>query len=270
MRVASGYWQDLTTLDFTRLDPADTIALFPVAAVEQHGPHLPLSTDAVINEAIVSESLRRLPDSPTVLVLPAMTIGSSLEHTEFAGTLSLDAETVMAAWKAIGKSVARAGLRKLVIFNSHGGQAALVDLVALQLRVEQQMFVARANYFAFGAPPGLFEEEELDHGIHGGAVETSLMMHLRPDLVRKGAVRNFDGLPGEMAARNCLLGAEAPVGFGWMSQDLHPAGVCGDAANGDPERGAVYLDHLAGSLVTLLSELAETPLSVLDRAPDNE
>jgi len=270
MGTASGYWQDLTTVECSGLDPADTIALLPVAAIEQHGPHLPLATDALINEAIVSEALKLLPDRPTVLVLPAMTVGSSLEHTEFPGTLSVDADTLLAVWKAVGSSVARAGIRKLVILNSHGGQTALVDLAALHLRVERRMLVARANYFAFGAPAGLFREEELAHDIHGGVVETSLMLHLRPDLVRKEALQNFTGLPGEMAARNTLLGAEKPVGFGWMTQDLNPAGACGDAAAADPERGAAYLDHLASSLVTLVVEVAETPLSVIDRAPNKE
>ena len=268
MRVASGYWEDLTTLDFAQLDPEGTIALLPVAAIEQHGPHLPLATDAIINEAIVSESLRRLPDHPIVLVLPAMTFGSSLEHTAYAGTLSVNAETLMASWNAVGASVARAGIRKLAIFNSHGGQTALVDLVALRLRVEQRMLVARVNYFAFGTPPGLFEEDEIAHGIHGGAVETSLMMHLRPELVRQEALQNFHGLGQAMADNKNLLGPEKPVGFGWMSQDLHPAGVCGNAEKADPKSGAAYFDHLSGSLVSLLLEMADTPLSILDRAPE--
>ena len=268
MSVASGYWQELTTCDFARLEPENTVALLPVAAVEQHGPHLPLATDAVINEAIVTASLERLKERPTVLVLPAINIGSSLEHTAFAGTLSVDAETVVAVWQAVGTSVARAGVRKLVILNSHGGQAGLVDLVALRLRVEQQMLVARAHYFSFGVPPGLFEEDELALGLHGGAVETSLMMHVRPELVRREALADFQGLAAHMARRNDALGAESPVGFGWMSQDLHPAGVTGSATGADEHRGAAYLDHLAGVLVTLLTELAETPLAVLDQAPD--
>ena len=159
--MASGYWQDLTTEDFARLDAAETLAVLPVAAIEQHGPHLPLATDALINEAIVAATLRRLAPRPTVLVLPAMTVGASLEHTAFAGTLDIDARTLLASWKAVGASVARAGIRKLVIFNSHGGQAALVDQAALQLRVELGMFVVRASYFSFGAPPGLFGAAEL-------------------------------------------------------------------------------------------------------------
>lgn len=268
MGVASGYWQDLTTRDFAALDPEDTVALLPVAAIEQHGPHLPLATDAVICEGIVAESMQRLPDRPTVLVLPALPVGSSLEHTEFAGTLSLDPEILMASWTAVGSSVARAGVRKLVILNSHGGQTGLVDLVALKLRVEWRMLVVRANYFKFGMPEGLFDHDELAHGIHGGATETSLMMHLRPELVRTDQLQDFRGLSRDMAARHTWLGAEKPVGFGWMSQDLHPAGVCGDATLADAERGAVYLSHLADALVTLITELAQTPLSMLDRSPN--
>ena len=241
-----------------------TSVVVAAGAIEQHGPHLPLVTDALINEAIVAATLRRLPPRPTVLVLPAMTIGASLEHTAFAGTLDIDAGTLLASWKAVGASVARAGIRKLVIFNSHGGQAALVDQAALQLRVELGMFVVRASYFSFGAPPGLFEAAELAHGLHGGEVETSLMLHLRPDLVREEALRDFAGLPGKMAAANDLLGAEAPVGFGWMSQDLNPAGVCGNAANGDAQRGAALLQYLAGRFSTLLTEVADTPLGVIE------
>jgi len=263
MGIASGYWQDLTTTDFSGLDAETTIALLPVAAIEQHGPHLPLATDAIINEGLVAETLKQLGERPSVLVLPAMTLGHSLEHTDFAGTLSLEAETVLANWLAVGESVARAGLRKLVILNTHGGQTGLVDLVALRLRVGKNMLVVRGNYFAFGTPPDLFEHNELAHGIHGGAAETSLMLHLRPDLVRSDRLDDFRGLSGEMAGQNLVFGAEKPVGFGWMSQDLHPAGVVGNAKDADAERGAAYLEHLAGRMVTLLGEVADTPLSRL-------
>jgi len=264
-RLSSHYWQDLTTLDFAGLDAETTVALLPVAAIEQHGPHLPLSTDAIINEALVAAALQRVPDGVTVLVLPSVSIGNSLEHTAFTGTLHINAETLMSAWTDIGESVARAGLRKLVILNTHGGQTALVDLVALRLRVEQAMLVVRGNYFAFGTPPGLFDADELEHAIHGGAVETSLMMHIRPDLVRTDRVDDLRGLPTELAARNAFLGAEKPAGFGWMSQDLHPAGVTGNALEADAAKGEACLDHLAGSLVQLLLETAGTPLSILDR-----
>ncbi|HET8698144.1 MAG TPA: creatininase family protein [Gammaproteobacteria bacterium] len=261
--VQTGYWQDLATTDFARIDPEQTVALLPVAAIEQHGPHLPLSTDAVINDGIVRAALERLPPRPAVLVLPALTVGTSAEHLSFAGTLSLTPDTLAAAWAQIGACVARAGVRKLVIFNTHGGQKTVVDQVALRLRAEHGMLVARASYFALGSPPGLFDAREAVHDIHGGEIETSLMLHLRPDLVRQDELRDFKGLPHELAARNTLLGAEKPIGIGWLSEDLHPAGVCGNAARADAKRGAEHLAWLADRLVTLLGEVAATPLAVL-------
>ncbi len=163
----------------------------------------------------------------------------------------------------MARGVARAGLRKLVILNAHGGQAALVHLAAVRLRAELGLLAVRANYFAFGAPPGLFEEAELKHGLHGGEVETSLMLHLRPDLVRRDRLERFIGLPERLAERGGVLGVEKPVGFGWLGGDLHPAGVCGNAAAADARRGAAYFDFLCGQLAALVVEVAGTPLSIL-------
>ncbi len=265
--MSSGYWQELTTCDFAGLDPEKAIALLPVAAIEQHGPHLPLATDALINAGIVTEAMQRLPDDLSVLVLPALTVGSSLEHTAFAGTLSIDAETLLATWRQLGACVARAGIRKLVILNTHGGQTALVDVAALQLRADHAMLVARANYLRFGVPAELFSVEELAEDIHGGLVETSLMLHLRPDLVRRDAIEEFTGLARELAARNDELGVERPVGIGWMSQDLHPSGACGNAAGAEAGRGKAYLEHIADALVRLLAEVTATPLSLFENRP---
>jgi len=258
--LASGYWQDLATPDFARVDPARTIALLPVAAIEQHGPHLPLCTDALINQAVVSRALAHLPASASVLVLPALNVGDSLEHTAFPGTLSADMEALLGLWLSVGRGVARAGVRKLVIFNSHGGQRAHVDLAALRLRVAHGLLVARAHSFSFGVPPGLFEADELAHGLHGGAVETSLVMHLRPDLVRTPALADFQSLGATLARRGGLLGAEKPVGMGWMTQDLNPHGACGDARAASADKGERLLEHLAGCLVQLLAEMEAMPL----------
>jgi len=258
--LASGYWQDLATPDFARVDPARTIALLPVAAIEQHGPHLPLCTDALINQAVVSRALAHLPASASVLVLPALNVGDSLEHTAFPGTLSADMEALLGLWLSVGRGVARAGVRKLVIFNSHGGQRAHVDLAALRLRVAHGLLVARAHSFSFGVPPGLFEADELAHGLHGGAVETSLVMHLRPDLVRTPALADYQSLGATLARRGGLLGAEKPVGMGWMTQDLNPHGACGDARAASADKGERLLEHLAGCLVQLLAEMEAMPL----------
>ena len=266
--LTSGYWQDLTTRDFASVDPERTVAVLPVAAIEQHGPHLPLATDALINKGIVAATIEQLPRSPAVLVLPALDVGSSLEHADFPGTLSIDAERLLNVWLDIGASVARTGMRKLVILNTHGGQKALVDLAALRLRVDHDLFVVRASYFSFGAPEGLFSAAEWLHGIHGGEVETSLMLHLAPELVRRSALENFAGLGAKLARENAVLGAEKPVGFAWKAQDLNPAGVCGNAAAADAERGSRYLEHIVDRFTALLAEVAATPLGVISNARD--
>ncbi len=267
--IKSGYWQDLTTTDFAGLDVEATVALLPVAAIEQHGPHLPLATDALINAAIVAKALPRVSPRAHVLVLPPLTVGSSLEHSSFPGTLSLAPETVLAAWRDIGASVARAGVRKLVILNTHGGQTGLVDIAALELRARQRMLVVRANYQRFGMPPGLFPDDALAGDFHGGMVETSLLLQIEPSLVRTDAVEDFTGLPEYLERRSPWLGAERPIGFGWMSEDLHPSGACGNAAAGDATRGAAYLDHLADALASLLGVVAQIPLDhLIDGAVD--
>jgi len=268
--IRTSYWQDLTTRDFTGLDRERTVALLPVSAIEQHGPHLPLATDALIAEGLVRAAMMHVPHD--LLVLPAMPVGHSLEHVDFGGTLSIAAEPLLAAWVDVGRSVARAGVRKLVLLNTHGGNIPLVQLAALRLRQELGMLVVRANYFAFGSPPGLFAQDELRHGIHGGEMETSLMLHLCPTLVRRTELADFPGLTHEMGLRSARsdaaqLGPEKPVGFAWMGQDLNEHGVCGNAARADAQRGKVLLDHLARKLAALVQELGALPLTTLRRGP---
>ncbi|MDL2337071.1 MAG: creatininase family protein [Pseudomonadota bacterium] len=263
------HWGDLRTVDFAALDPHSTVAVLPVSATEQHGPHLPLSTDAVINDGVLREAIARLPlaTASSVLVLPPLAVGDSLEHSAFAGTVSIDSDALMGTWLSIGRSVARAGVRKLVIFNTHGGQKAHVDLVALRLRVECRMLVVRAHSFGFGVPQGLFDADERAHGIHGGAVETSLLLHLRPDLVHVSALKAFPSLGQHLVARGGPLAVEKPIGFGWMAQDLNPEGVCGDATQASADKGAAVLDHMAAGLANLLQEAVELPLDTLRNGP---
>jgi creatinine amidohydrolase len=259
--LKSGFWHDLTTAQLQDVEPERTIAMLPVSAIEQHGPHLPLSTDSVIIQGIIDNLLRRVPKELSLLVLPALSIGHSLEHTAFPGTLSSSAETLIALWVDVGRSAARTGIRKLIFLNSHGGQTQLVDIAALRLRAELGMLCVRANYFRLGSPAGLFDPDEVAYGIHGGEVETSLMLHLRPDLVRREALSDFDGLPARLARENVILGVDKPAGIGWMSQDLNRSGVTGDAAGADAKRGARLLSYVTDRLVILLRETAAMPLS---------
>ena len=182
LNTAGRYWADATTRELESLDPERTVVVLPVAAIEQHGPHLPLATDAIVADALVRHAVATPRPVARVLALPPLVVGHSLEHAGFAGTLSASAETLLALWGDVARGVARTGARKLVLLNAHGGQRSIVDLVAVRARAEHGLLVVRANYFAFGVPDGLFAADELELGLHGGEVETSLLLHLRPDL----------------------------------------------------------------------------------------
>ena len=263
MPLPRPFWQDMTTEEIGALDASRVIALLPVAAIEQHGPHLPLSVDATIVDGIVARALELLPEALPVSVLPTQAIGKSNEHLAFPGTLTLGAETLARLWTEIGDSVARAGVRKLVMFNAHGGQPQAMEIVARELRVRHGMLAVAASWYAFGVPDGLFPQDELRHGIHGGAVETSIMLHLRPDLVRRDRLADFPSLGARMAGAYRLLGPTGIAKLGWQAQDLNPQGACGDATNADAERGARIVDHAARHLVTLLEETDRFPLASL-------
>ena len=259
-------WTDLRTDEFAHLDPEATVAILPVAAVEQHGPHLPVGTDAMILEGIL-ERIDVDPEDVKVLALPLQQIGHSPEHTGFPGTLHQEPETLLAHWTNVGRAVRRTGIRKLVILNSHGGQVQLVDLVGQRLRQECGMLVVRAQTFAFGVPDRLFDRDELRYGMHGGEVETSMMLALRPDLVRMEAAGDFASAAAEMDETFDLLGAEEPIGFAWAAQDLHPSGATGNAALADAERGERLLGYLAEEVATLLCDVGAFGLERLEEPP---
>lgn len=263
MRVPRRHWQEMTSEEIGELAGDRTIALLPVAAIEQHGPHLPLMVDACIVDAVVARAVASLPDELPVVVLPTQAIGKSNEHLAFPGTLTLDANLLGQLWTALGESVARAGVRKLVLFNSHGGNPQVMEIVARDLRVRLGLCAVCASWYSFGLPEGLFPEHELRHGIHAGSVETSMMLHLRPDLVHGDKRRHFRSLGERMAEANQWLGPTAVAKLAWQTQDLNPDGACGDATDADAQRGARVLDHAARCLVELLVEVDRFPVTAL-------
>jgi creatinine amidohydrolase len=261
------FWAELSSPEIAALDRPRTIALLPVGAVEQHGPHLPLGTDAMINAGIVERALAMLAADVPLLVLPAMPVGKSDEHLSFSGTLTLDAETLRRLWTEIGAGVARAGIRKLVLFNSHGGQPQVMEIVARELRVRHRLVTVAYSWFAGGVPPGLFGDDEVRHGIHGGAIETSMMLHLRPDLVRMDEAADFRSRALDLACGNTLLGPTAAAKLAWRAEDLHPSGAAGNALDADAARGKALVEHAAGQLVRLLEELDRLPVDWGPRQP---
>lgn len=263
------HWAEMTTVDFgAAIDPARTVAVLPVAAVEQHGPHLPVSVDMTICAGAVAAMIDAAPADLPVTFLPIQAIGKSNEHLAFPGTLSLRAETLIRVWTEIGECVAAAGVRKLVLLNSHGGQVQIMDIVARDLRVRRDMFVVAASLWGAGLPANLFSAEELRHGIHGGGVETSLMLHLRPDLVRNAARADFAPASIALEQRYKHLRFEgAGIGFGWQTQDLHPSGAAGNAQDADAERGGKVMAHMVAGMLELIAEVSAYPLDAVKSRP---
>jgi creatinine amidohydrolase len=257
------YWQEMTWPEFDALDKERVIAVLPVAAIEQHGPHLPVYVDTCINEGIVRRTIELLPDQLPVTFLPTMPVGKSNEHIDFPGTLTLSAETLTRLWTEIGESVARAGIRKFVIFNSHGGQPQVAEIVCRDLRVRHRMFAVTINTYGLGKPPGAFPADELRFGIHAGSSETSVMMHLRGDLVKESERRDFQPTTARLAKESPILAGEGRIAFGWQVQDLHPMGAAGNALDADAERGRRVVEHAATRFVQALAEIDRYPLSNL-------
>lgn len=276
MFPTSRFWADLATTDFARLDAERTVAVLPVAATEQHGPHLPLSVDADLANGIVAAALSHLAADLPVLVLPTQTVGFSPEHARFAGTLTLKAETVLRLWTDIGDSVADSGVKKLVLFNAHGGQVGLMDPVARDLRARRGLLVYSVNWFnlplldAQGRDAGtLFSADEHRFGIHAGDIETSMMLALRPERVRMQHARNFRSSSQDRAETWPLLGNGRSARLGWQMQDYNPSGAVGDAAAATPEKGRALIEAAGLQLARLLDEVSKLPLSTLhDPAAD--
>ena len=255
--LPSRLWSELTTADLAAADMSTVIAVLPVAATEQHGPHLPLGTDAFIMEGYMDIVLGRLTPDLSVVFLPTQTIGCSIEHTDFPGTLSLAARTALEAWSGLVAQVAKAGCRRLVVVNSHGGNSPVLDILAHEIRAKLAILVVLASWQRFGYPDGLFTGDELRHGIHGGAIETALMLAFRPDLVRGEQVRNFVPASVAMEREHAWLRASGrPTGFGWMAQDLNEAGAVGDASAAGGDAGRACAAHGAEAFVGLLKDVA--------------
>ena len=256
----------MTSADFQALDAERTVAILPVGAIEQHGPHLPVLVDSCINEVLLNRVLERASPDLAITALPMQAVGKSNEHLAFPGTLALSAETLTRICLELGKSVDRASIRKLVLLNSHGGQPQIMDIVARELRVTCRMFVVNVAWQALFSPADLFSEDELRHGIHGGEVETSLMLHLRPDLVHMELADDFVSLSRTMANDYRWLTPEGRIGFGWQTQDLHPAGAAGNARAASAEKGRIIAERAVANMIDLLAEVARYPLDrIIDR-----
>ena len=262
-------WAEIDWPSISSADAARWIAVLPLAATEQHGPHLPLETDVMIGEAYLARVRELLPPGVPAAFLPVQPVGISTEHIHYPGTLTLPTEVALKAWMGLGESVARAGIRKLVMVTSHGGNSAAMSLVAQDLRAHHGLLAVTTSWSRFGTPEGLFPAEELRHGIHGGAVETSIMLARYPQHVRNDAIADFRPRSIAMEKQYRWLSAHRPVPFAWQAQDLHPSGAAGDATLATAEKGERLLDHGAQAFCELLADVDQFDPATLSNAPQS-
>lgn len=268
------FWSHCSTRDLAawRADGsiADTVAVLPLGATEQHGPHLPLCVDTTLVDGVVQASLAHLDPAQRTLFLPTQAVGFSPEHLDFGGTLSLKAETVIRLWTEIGECVAASGVKKLVFFNAHGGQVALMDVVGRDLRQRLGMLVYSVNWY--GLPlldaqgqdvNALFSAHEHRFGIHAGEIETSMMLALAPQQVDMGLAENFASTSEQRARDYAILGNGRSAKLSWAMQDYNAAGAVGNAAAATAEKGQAVVEAAGRALATMLAEVHRLPLGTL-------
>lgn len=274
MSYPSRYWAQLSTRDLAEARgrglAEQTVAVLPVAAIEQHGPHLPLSVDATLLQGVIDAVLPLLPAGLPVLFLPPQNIGLSTEHLSYPGTLTLSPATLLALWTELGEGVARAGVKKLLLLNGHGGNVAPMDIAARELRQRCGLLTYSASWFSLPLPEAvsaLFSAQEQRFGIHGGEMETSMLLHLAPDLVHMQHARDWRSSSQDRAAQHAILGNGRSAKMGWAIEDYHPAGAVGNAAAATAERGRAVVQAAGSALARLLGELHALPLSTLAPRP---
>ena len=258
----SRHWAEVSAHDFALAQSdglaAQTIAVLPVAAVEQHGPHLPLSVDATLLQGVIDAALPQISADVPVLFLPAQNIGFSTEHTNFPGTLTLSPATIIALWTELGACVARAGIKKLLLLNGHGGQVSVMDIVARELRMQHGLMVYSSSWFSLPLPDEVnaqFSAQEHRFGIHAGQIETSMMLHLSPATVHMERAQNWRSTSQDRAEKFAILGNGRSAKMGWAIEDYNASGAVGESNAATAEKGERVVSAAAASLARLLEEL---------------
>src|SRR5580765_2063209 len=252
---ASRYLPYMTSPEIAALPKEHAAVVLSVASVEQHGPHLPVITDSLVGQTVLAAALDRLGPHVQLWVVPPLCYGKSNEHRPFAGTLPLSAQTLAAVVREIAQSLARAGFRRLVLLNSHGGNPPVLDFIARDVHEETGMMLFSIMISRMGVEESVKDADEYAWGIHAGEGETSWVMAIAPELVHLDRAADLGEYP-RMPDGVQHLAIRGPVGFSWLTAELNPAGVLGDPRGATAAQGEAYIEATVTKLVGVLEEIA--------------
>jgi len=267
-RYEGAAWEErflprLTSAEIRDLPKTRALVILPVGAMEQHGPHLPVMTDALIGEAVITRAMELLPKDCDVWLLPPLAYGKSNEHLDFAGTISLSAQTLLQAVMDIAAGVKRSGFRRLLLLNTHGGNQDLLLLAAREIRIATGLMVFYLSPGSLADLGDFCTEEEREFGIHAGDYETSLVMAVKPDWVRAG--ERTREMPDMAPYRYLTL--EGRIRFAWVMSDISESGISGDATGATAEKGEILLGRIASRLAEALKEMCAFEIADVKRKP---
>ncbi|MFB5677550.1 creatininase family protein [Paenibacillus terreus] len=249
----------LTSKQIKEMPKDKALVILPVGAVEQHGPHLPVYTDTLIGEATLTQTLEHVSPNKEIWLLPPVSYGKSNEHIGLPGTISLSANTLLAIMLDIAESLQASGFRKLLLFNTHGGNMDLLNTASREIRIRTGMMVFYLSPGSLKVAEDLISPEELEYGIHGGDYETSVVMSIKPDWVQNEFLAKE--LPDMSPYR--FLTLEGKIRFGWKMADISATGIAGDATLATPGKGRTIQDRIAAILSEALEELCDFEITDL-------
>ncbi|MFD1953484.1 creatininase family protein [Paenibacillus thailandensis] len=242
----------LTRKQVAELPKENALVILSIGAVEQHGDHMPVMTDALIGEATLTEAMEKVGPDEQIWVLPPISYGKSNEHIGIPGTISLSASTLAGLVTDIASSLKASGFRRLLLFNTHGGNMDLLNVIAREIRISSGMMVFYLAPSSLNVASDLMPAEELEFGIHGGDYETSVVMHLKPDWVQEEyRVKEMPGME-----RFDYLTLESKIRFAWKMNDVSASGILGDATAATAEKGKIIQERVTDILAKAFAELS--------------
>ena len=245
-------WENLSAPDFAALQ-GPKIAVLPLGATEQHGPHLAMSVDSDLVDAVVARA--QSPEAVTVLVLPTLKITKSGEHDRYPGTLSLSGQTLLAVLSDIAASVHRAGIDRLCLINGHGGNTALLEMAVRDIRMQHDMIAVHCSWFSFANWQGVIDADALAVDLHAGDAETSPMLAVAPEKVDMSRAEDFRPAMLDWTAGTIGLTGQA-ARPGWIIGDLNAKGALGNAGAATLEKGEKIIASAAQGFSAFLEEFS--------------